>query len=85
MSDQEYEELIDTFFAFWEGERTLANFELVFNELSSGEDLGENCFGEPCLYRLPPHLTMDAETKKRFHAAMEQDRWEREPEVACRL
>ena len=78
MAEKEYEELLDAFFAFWEGERTLENFELFFDELASGNEFDENCFGEKCSYRLPPHLKMDAETKKRFYAAMEQDclmRW----------
>lgn len=82
MTDAHYEDLFDNYWAFSEGERTWDDFVCFFTDPPVGED---NCFGDVCDYRVPPEITLNETTVRRFCLALEQDRIEREPEVACRL
>ena len=79
MTDAQYEDLFDNYWAFSEGERTWDDFVCFFTDPPVGED---NCFGEICDYKVPPEITLNDETVQRFSEALAQYRWEQEPEGA---
>jgi len=75
MSEAQYTELFDVYFAFSEGERSAADFRFFFERVrDGGDDISANCFGEEFEYRLPPEIALCEETMTRFDAALEEYR-----------